>query len=540
MTSTYPVIIVGAGPVGLALALDLGWRGIPSLVLEKGDGAVAHPRTGLIAVRTMEFFRRWGMADRLRDCGFPKDYALSIEFCTSLQGHTLERDDYPSMAQMPTPAWTPEKKQRCPQQWMDPILKQELRRQGQAELRLHTEVTGFEDTGDDVIVTARDHARGEPVTFRGRYLVGCDGAGSVVRRQLDIPMVGNAHINYSMSILFACPGLLGLCRRDAAERFLLIGPEGTWGNLTVIDGDALWRLTVYGTADKFDLEHFDAAAYVRRALGETPGAAIPFTIQSVLPWKRTELVAQRYQMGRALLAGDAVHTMSPTGGMGMNTGMGDAVDLGWKLDAMLRGWGGASLLASYGLERRPIAVRNAAYSTRNFQTWTSAPRYDRVLEDDPQAHAQRRLIGADLKRATTTEWQSWGLQVGYRYENSPICIPDGTPPTPDDYSRYQPTSRPGARAPHAWLDAGRSTLDLYGRGYALLAFAGAHTGCVASLHSAAACRGVPLAVTPIADESIHELYEAPLVLVRPDGHVAWRGAHVDNAPMIIDIARGAL
>ncbi len=541
MSTSYPVIIVGAGPVGLALALDLSWRGIPSLILEKGDGHMAHPRTGLISVRTMEFFRRWGMAQSLRDCGFPKDYALSIEFRTSLRGHMLDRDEYPSMADMPTPAWTPEKKQRCPQQWMDPILKRELKQRGLADLRLNTEVTGFEDTGDGVVVTARDHACGESLRYHAQYLVGCDGAGSHVRRQLGIQMVGNAHINYSMSILFSSPGLLQRCRRDAAERFLLIGPEGTWGNLTVIDGDTLWRLTIYGTADRFDLERFDADGFVRRALGDVPGeGAIPYTIESVMPWKRTELVAQRYQLGRVLLAGDSVHTMSPTGGMGMNTGMGDAVDLGWKLEAMLRGWGGPSLLATYSLERRPIAVRNAGYSTRNFLTWTSAPKYDRVLEDDLEAHEQRHRIGADLKRATMTEWQSWGLQVGYRYENSPICVADGTPPTPDDYSRYQPTSRPGARAPHAWLDDGRSTLDLYGRGYALLAFPGASAGCIASLTTAATCRGVPISLTTLRDPAVAELYEAPLVLVRPDGHVAWRGTRVDNAPMIIDVVRGAL
>ncbi|MDF2118786.1 FAD-dependent monooxygenase [Roseiarcaceae bacterium H3SJ34-1] len=529
------VAIVGAGPVGLALAIDLESRGIDCLVLEKGDGHVTHPRAGFISVRTMEFFRRWGIAQAVRDSGFPDDFALSIEFCTSMTGHTLEREEYPCLRDMPLPSWAPEKKQRCPQHWLDPILKATLREHSPNALHINTGVDDFEQDDNGVTVHATDSVTGHPMIVRAKYVVGCDGATSTIRTRLGIPMEGNGHINYSMSVLFSCPDLLRLSGKSAAERFLFIGPEGTWGNLTVIDGHEVWRLTVYGTASKFDTNAFDAERWVRQALGTN---TIPFQVISTLPWKRAELVAERYDVGRVLLAGDAAHTMSPTGGMGMNTGMGDVFDLGWKLQAMLEGWGGPRLLPAYTEERRAIAVRNGAYSTQNYKTWVSPPCVPFLLEDTPEAEVARHDIGRAMKQATQYEWESWGLQVGYRYEGSPLCVPDGTPPTADDYSIYEPIARPGSRAPHVWQSPGRSILDLFGVGFTLLVF-GDHSTEAERLTTAAASRGVPLTVHHIDSSEAADLYAAPLVLVRPDGHVAWRGAGTTDPGNIIDTVRGA-
>lgn len=530
------VLIVGAGPVGLALAIDLGWRGIECMLIEQGDGTVEHPRTGLVAVRTMELFRRWGMVDRVRQCGFPEDYDLSIEFCTSMTGHLLDRDDYPSMKDMPTPEWTPEKKQRCPQQWLDPILKSVVKECRSVDMRFKMRLEEFVERPTHVEAIVTNLENGTPVTIEADYLVGCDGAASVVREQLGIPMHGNPKLNYSMGILFSCPDLLRKCGKAAAERFLFIGPEGSWGNLTVIDGKDVWRLTVFGSESKFDMGSFDAKAWVERALGRND---IAVEVLSTLPWRRSELVADRYRQGRIFLSGDSAHTMSPTGGMGMNTGVADAADLGWKLEAMLRGWGGPRLLDTYEAERKPVAARNASYSTHNFKTWTSPEPCPYFLDDTPIAEQARRAVGNQLKEATRSEWQSWGLQVGYRYENSAICIGDGTPPTPDDYSEYVPTARPGSRAPHVWLDDGSSTLDLFGKGFALMAFPGAAPSDIAALQCAADKQRVPMTVTHIQNGAAAELYNAPLVLVRPDGHVAWRGNTVADAPAIMQTARGA-
>lgn len=528
------VAIVGAGPVGLSLAIDLGARGIDCLVLEQGDGQVEHPRAGLMSVRTMEMFRRWGIAEAVRTSGFPDDYALSIEFCTSIGGHTLARDEYPSTRDMRVSHWSPEKKQRCPQHWLDPILKKALSRHPSAATRFHTSVQAFVEDDRGVTVTARDVVKGETLEVRAAYLVGCDGANSLVRSRMGVAMQGKGHLNYSMSVLFRCPDLLRSSGTSAAERFLLIGPEGTWGNLTVIDGRQVWRLTVYGTAAKFDLQAFDASEWIRRALGNRP---IAFEVISTLPWKRSELVAETYQRGRTLLAGDAAHTMSPTGGMGMNTGVADAFDLGWKLQALLAGWGGPALLASYSAERQPVAHRNAAYSTKNYATWTSPAPCPRLLDDDAEASRIRARVGSAMKQATQYEWQSWGLQMGYRYEHSPICVADGSPPTPDDYSHYVPSARPGARAPHFWTGPGRSVLDLFGTGFVLLNFGDSGAAC-AALARAAADAKVPLAVHAIRDAQAADLYAAPLVLVRPDGHVAWRGAALDDAAAVIRTVSG--
>lgn len=534
-TMSTRVLIIGAGPVGLGLGLDLAWRGVDALLLDQGDGYVEHPRTGLVAVRTMEFFRRWGIAEAVRNCGFPDDYALSIVFCTSLNGKLLDRDDFPSMRDTPTPDWTPEKKQRCPQQWLMPILEGAVRERAPGMLRYRHRLDGFEQFPDRVRARVTDLETGEALAVEADYLVGCDGATSAIRSQTGVGWHGKERLNYSMGILVRCPDLICHTRWGEAERYLFTGPEGSWGNLTVIDGREMWRLTVFGSEEKFDLSRFDPAAWMRRALGRDD---IPFEVISLLPWRRSEMLADSFRDGRVLLAGDSVHTMSPTGGLGMNTGMGDAADLGWKLQGVVEGWAPPGILDSYTTERRPVAARNARFSTENFKAWVSPKDCSIVLDDTPEAEALRREIGAGLKESTQAEWQSWGLQVGYRYDDSPICIPDGTPAPPDDYSAYTPTARPGARAPHAWLSDGRSTLDLFGRGFVLLRFPGAGETDAAALAEAARTRSVPFDVVTIDDPAVAALYAAPLVLVRPDGHVAWRGRSVPDPAALLDRARG--
>jgi hypothetical protein len=283
-----------------------------------------------------------------------------------------------------------------------------------------------------------------------------------------------------------------------------------------------------------DLANFRAEDWVRRALGSD---AIAFEILSVQPWRRSETLAERFVQGRVLLVGDAVHTMSPTGGMGMNTGMQEVMDLGWKLEAAVRGWAGPGLLASYESERKAVAARNIGFSSQNFKAWRNVPDTSAVCEESPEGARVRAAVGLQLRESTRVEWESLGLQIGHRYEGSPICIADGTPPTADDYSEYIPTARPGSRAPHAWLADGRSTLDLFGRAFVLIAFG--ENAETASLEQAFAQRKVPLRVERIADARIAALYERRLVLVRPDGHVAWRGDAIGSADDIADTVRGA-
>ncbi len=528
-----PVLIAGGGPIGLGMAIELGHRGIDCLLVDQGDGTVEHPRTGLIAVRTMELARRWGIAEAIRKAGFPEDYELSMVFCTALDGLLLAKEPYPSMRDAPTPPETPEKKQRCPQSWMQPVMARAALASPHAEIRLRHRFEDFRQDASGVTSRATDLQSGQTLTIRSGYLVACDGAGSAIRSQLGIPFEGRL-LSYSINVLIRAPGLAKRHRMGEAERYLFVGPSGTWGNLTVVDGKDIWRLTVLGTEEKMPLESFDAAAWVRRGFGSDD---VPFEVLSVVPWRRSEMLAQRFSDGRVILAGDAAHTTSPTGGMGMNTGMQEVWDLGWKLQGALDGWGGPQLLASYDVERRPVAARNLSFSTSNFNAWRDVPDTSAILDATPESEALRATVGERLRASTRVEWESLGLQIGHRYEGSPICIDDGSPPTPDDFRIYEPTSRPGSRAPHAWLGDGRSTLDLFGEGFTLLSFGGGPG--VQALEASFRSRRAPLTIEQIDDPAIAALYERRLVLVRPDGHVAWRGDAIGDPDRIADVARGA-
>ena len=528
-----PVLIVGAGPVGLGMAIELGSRKVETLLVDEGDGRIAHPRTGLIIVRTMEMARKWGIAERIRNAGFPPDYELSMVFCTSLNGHLIAKEPYPSMRESPTPPETPEKKQRCPQSWMQPILADAARSYKGNDIRYGHRFDRFVQNEDSVVGCVTDLATGQEVEIHADYLLACDGAGSGIRTALGIEMQGRL-LGYSINILITAPGLAKKHKMGQAERYIFTDADGTWGNLTVIDGDAVWRITVLGSKEKMDLKTFDANYWVRRAFGADD---IPYTIDSIVPWRRSEMLAERYLDRRVILVGDAAHTTSPTGGMGMNTGMQEVLDLGWKLDAVLKGWAGPELLASYEIERRPVAARNLRFSTSNYNAWRDVPDTRAIADDTDEGRRLRDSVGGRLRESTRVEWESLGLQIGHRYDDSPICIPDGTPPVPDDFRIYVPTARPGSRAPHAWLAEGKSILDLFGAAFVLLVFS--ESPDTEKLVDAFARRSVPLVVERIKDENIAALYEMPLVLVRPDGHVAWRGTEIAHPELVVDTVRGA-
>jgi 2-polyprenyl-6-methoxyphenol hydroxylase-like FAD-dependent oxidoreductase len=530
-----PVLIVGAGPIGLSLAMELGWRGVGCAVVDDGDGSVELSRGGMVSIRTMEYWRRWGIADRVAGAGFPQNYALNMVYCTSLAGHLLERDTFPCQRDVKAPPSSPERRTWCPQLLFDPLLARALAERPTVAMRYHHRLDNFEEHADHVLAHIVDTRTGERLDIRAQYLVGCDGAASLVRALADIPFDGRV-LGYSINIYFRAPKLLAAHDKGEAERYLFVGPEGTWANVTVVDGRENWRITVIGSGDKMDLDRFDARAQVSQAIGSD---TVEFDVTAVRPWRRSEMTARHYRRGRVLLAGDAAHTMSPTGGFGMNTGIIDTVNLGWKLDAVLAGWGGPALLDSYDAEQRQVARRNALASTQNYEMWTGlSSMCERILEDSAEGARVRRRVGAYLKEGLRMEWECVGVMLGYRYEDSPIDVADGTPPPPDPISDYHPSARPGSRAPHAWLGPGRSTLDLFGRGFVLLRFGAAPDP--ARLIAAARAQALPLTVVDIAQTEIAALYERSLVLVRPDGHVAWRGDAVpDDAEHLVRVVRGA-
>ena len=537
-SSDTPVLIIGAGPIGLALALDLARRGIASTVVEQTDGTIDSPKLGLISIRTMEYCRRWGIAEAVRQTPFNPHYGLSMVYCTNIGGHLLARLPYPSLADDPPIAKSPEKKWRCPQLWFNPLLERSVRACPEVNLLHWMRFEKFEEVHEGVVAHLEDLQTGKKCAVRASYLVGCDGAGSAVRRQLGIKMEGKRALDYSVAIFLRSRALAIDHKLGDAERYFLLDTSGWWGNISAMDGRELWRLTVPSSEDAVSAVVRDAAQWVRRALGTD---RIPFEILSTLPWRRSELSATHFGEGRVLIAGDACHTMSPTGGFGMNTGMGDVDNLGWKLAATLKGWGGSSLLDSYSTERQPIGVRNAAASSHNYFALKSVTDCSLILDETPEGHSVRAEVGRAISSATETEWETLGVHLGYRYENSPIIVPDGTDAPEDHWRYYTPTARPGHRAPHAWLDRDtqkKSTLDLYGLGFVLLRL-GKNPPDVSAWTEASRISGMPLQVIDIADPAIADLYACQLTLVRPDGHSAWRGNHSPaSVHTIIDTVRG--
>jgi 2-polyprenyl-6-methoxyphenol hydroxylase-like FAD-dependent oxidoreductase len=530
-----PVLVVGGGPVGLALAGDLGWRGIACTLVEQSDGSIYQPRMDLVGIRTMEFCRRWGIVPAVEGSPYPRDYAQDNFYLTSLTGYELGRERFPGIGQAPPPKESPQRRERCPQNMFDPILRAFAASQNNAALRYRTRLVSFRQTADLVTAVVENAETGAREEILARYIVGCDGARSLVRETLGIAMQGNPVLTYTTNVIFRCPKLLSLHDKGKAYRHIFIGPEGTWSTIVAINGRDEWRFSIIGGSEQRDYTTDDIKAAIRRAVGRD----FEFEILSVLPWVRRELVAERYRGGRGFIAGDAVHVMSPTGGFGMNTGIQDVVDLSWKLAATIEGWGGDRLLDSYGIERQPIGTRNVTEASGNLRRMLSVPPHPDLLDDTPQGAATRDKVGREFSETMRREWFTLGAHLGYRYENSPICWPDGSAAPPDDPRVYVPTARPGHRAPHAFLADGRSTLDLFGRGFALIGF-GADAAQAAPLLEAAKKRNLPLTFTAIAEPHIAALYQRKFVLVRPDGHVAWRGDHMpEDALCIIDVVRGA-
>ena len=540
MAQKIPVLIVGGGPVGLALAAELGWRGVSCMLIERGDGTIKTPKMNEVNTRSMEFCRRWGIADQVFNCPFPADYPLDVSFMTSMAGYELARVRRPARADAEPEPHSPVRFQACSQIWFDPILQKLVRTFPYVSLCYRQQLESFVQSGDGVTATVTDRADGRQYTIEADYLVGCDGAASHVRQALGIAMVGPGTIGYPLNLFFRTPDMVKAFGREKATFYIPIDEEGMWGNLRIIDvKNGLWRLMIDDTEGKVtadNVDQVDRDGYLRRALGSD--FKVEWVDASV--WHRRSLVAERYSEGRVFLAGDAVHQLSPTGALGMNSGLGDAVDLGWKLAAVLNGWGGERLLASYDLERRPIGDRNVRMAT-GFYRANEAFRHSGVdLEaDTPEAAAMRKHVGEVLESEIGREFRTIGLQLGYRYEASPVCVPDGTPEPPDTAETYEATARPGSRAPHVWLKDDRSILDLYGEGFVLLRFPGAPDS--KAMSDAAAARGVPLTVAEISEPEAASLYQRRLVLVRPDGHVAWRGDTVPaDAMALIDQVRGAI
>jgi 2-polyprenyl-6-methoxyphenol hydroxylase-like FAD-dependent oxidoreductase len=535
MNSFRQVLIVGAGPVGLALAGDLAWRGVSSVVVERTDGAITQPKMDLLGPRTMEFCRRWGLEGEVRNCPYNPLHPQDNVWLESFNGFEFGREPFPCPSEEEPPPQSPVKRERCPQDMFDPILRRWVERLPKAQLRYETELLRFSQEADRVVAIVCQNGREEEIT--ADFLIGADGGSSTVRQILGIRMQGTPTLTYTTNVIIRCPRFWELHDTPKGYRFILIGPEGTWATLVAIDGYDRFRFSIIGDANQRTYSEAEITALLTRAMGRP----FEFEILSSMPWIRRELVAESYGGGRVFLAGDAAHLNSPTGAFGMNTGMQDAVDLGWKLAAVLEGWGGEELLASYDVERRPIALRNVKEASANLERMLAPRRAlsPAVFEQGPQGEDARRTFGALYTAAMKNEWFTLDIHLGYRYDSSPVIVSDGTPAPNDPPMVYTQTSRPGSRAPHVWLKPGLSTLDLFGRTFVLLRF---DPSCDdTALTRAAREVGLPLEVVDIDHAEAKRLYETKLVLVRPDGFVAWRGERLpENCQQLVDVVRGAI
>ncbi|WNI18746.1 FAD-dependent monooxygenase [Actinacidiphila sp. ITFR-21] len=529
-----PVLVVGAGPVGLALAGDLGWRGVNTLLVERTDGAVTQPKMDMVGIRSMEFCRRWGITDWVESAGYNRHYTQDCAWVTDLNGYEFGREPFPAPADEKPPPHSPQHRERCPQNFFDPVLTRFAVENG-SDIRYNTELVDFTDLGDRVVAVVRD-ADGTTSEIECQYLIGTDGGGSRVRDKLGIEMTGDGVLTYTTNAVFRCDGLESLHHTKAAYRYIFIGEEGTWATLVAINGKDQWRFSLIGDGDRRLVSEEEMRTAIVRAVGRE----FDFEILSMLPWVRRQLVADHYRSGRVFLAGDSAHLTSPTGGFGMNTGLLDAVNLSWKLAAVLDGWGGETLLDSYETEQRPVAIRNVTEAGDNLkrmlQPRVAKPEAAVFAGDSAEATQARKEYGQRYTEMMAREWFTIGIHLGYLYEGSPVIVPDGTPAPELTVSTYTPTARPGSRAPHVWLSPQRSTLDEFGLRFALLRFdAAADAG---PLLAAAQAGSVPIRLVDVDSAEAAALYEKPLVLVRPDGQVAWRGDDAADAAAIVETVCG--
>jgi 2-polyprenyl-6-methoxyphenol hydroxylase-like FAD-dependent oxidoreductase len=542
-----PVLIVGGGPVGLTLAGELGWRGVPCMLVEERTEPTRHPKATLLGARSMELFRRWGLTDDIYAAALPPDANYAITFSTRLTGHELHRVTSPSIRQtmergpevlqrFPELAWSPFYKTQIGQQALEPILWRFADAQPSVRLRHGTRCLGFTERADHIEARIAGSDRGEE-TVRARWLIACDGGGSGIRRALGIRMNGRGRMRPNVSFYFESEAFLQSHDRGLGNLYFVFAPD-SFGVFTAIDGVRRWTFQYYFLDPARATEDVDPAEALTRAVGRP----FDFRLEGVQHWHHHQSVARRWRSrlpadavdgapGRVFLAGDAAHLFAPTGGVGMNTGIGDAVDLGWKLAAVETGWGGPALLSAYEIERKPVAVRNSVISANN------SDKIDMVMdetppeveEDSPRGAHVRAEVSAKI-RWMARQFASAGTHLGYRYLASPVIVPDGSPEPPDDPTQLVPSSWPGMRAPHAFTGAdtslrGESTLDWFGRDFVLVEGPGA-TG--APLIGALQALGAPVQQRRVEAPALVDLFERPLVLVRPDGHVAWRGTSVPD------------
>jgi len=531
------VLIVGGGPTGLTLAIDLGRRGVRCMLIEQKERPAFLPKMERINARSMEIYRRMGLAPKIRAAGLRPDCPMDVYIILTLTQPPLLRLPYPSVEQARASiravndGTSPlEPYQLISQYTLEPLLKSVAEALPSVTVRYAHEFLSLRQDGDGVTARVRA-ADGGMQEVRAAYLVGCDGGGSAVRRELDIGLSGEGNLLALRQALYRCDELF--------DRMPLGDGPGHGRHYHVADAKSSFLIMQDSTRHWTLHSVVDTDQEMRSAFERVVGVPVKYEMLSCAPWRQNLLLADAYGKDRVFLAGDAVHLVIPTGGLGMNSGVGDAIDLSWKLAATLSGWGGPALLRSYEIERRQIGERNVGasrYATIGRRKWRSMWRPD-IAEQTPAGAATRRNLAAvaDIEQRKSNEMI--GAELGYRYVDSPIVcnIPGG----PEHLFReYAPTTWPGARLPHVWLDDGTPVQDRIGDGYTVLKL-GNGKADAGTLTRALAARGAPVAVLDVPDQAARDVYGYDLVLIRPDMHVVWRGnAAPEDAARVAAVATG--
>ncbi len=531
------VLIIGAGPTGLTLAVDLGRRGVRCTLVEQKERPAFLPKMERINARTMEIYRRMGLAPQIRAAGLRADCPMDVYIVLALNEPPLLRLHYPSVedAQAETRATNDgtlplEPYQLISQYTLEPLLKSIAETMPAVAVRFNCEFLSLRQDPDGVTARIR-RGDGRTEELRGKYLVGCDGGSSPVRKELGIALAGEGNLMQLRQALYRCDALFDL---------LPIGNGPGKGRHYHVADDKATQLIMQDSTRHWTLHSIvDTSEEMNAAFERAVGVPVRYEMLSCDPWRQNLLLADHYGNGRVFLAGDAVHLVIPTGGLGMNSGVADAVDLSWKLAATLAGWGGPHLLTSYEVERRQVGERNVGasrYATIGRRKWRSMWRPN--IRDDTADGRQSRFVlaaVADVEQRKSNEMI--GAELGYRYVDSAVIC--NVPGGPEHLFReYQPTTWPGARLPHVWCNDGTAMQDRIPDGFTILKLGGTRADAT-GLQRAIAARGAPIAVLEVPDRIVREVYGHDLILLRPDLHVVWRGnAAPDDAAEVAAVATG--
>jgi 2-polyprenyl-6-methoxyphenol hydroxylase-like FAD-dependent oxidoreductase len=538
-------LVVGGGPVGLTLAMDLAQRGIDVVVAEtRHPGEAPSPKCNHVSARTMEIFRRLGVSQAMRDAGLPADYPNDVSYRTTFTGAELSRIPIPCRRDRYTATggpdtWWPtaEPPHRINQIYLEPILFASAQSTTGVRILSRTKITKFVQDDDGVRAVGEDLDTGEALQVRCEYLIGCDGGKSSIRKAIGAKLSGTDVVGRVQSTYFRAPDLLAQAKHAPAWATFSLNPRRS-GNVYAIDGRETFILHNYLRSDETDFEAVDRDWGIRTILGVD--SKFKYEIIAKEDWIARRLVADKFRDRRVFICGDASHLWVPMAGYGMNAGIADAMNLSWLLAARLQGWGGEGILSAYEAERLPITEQVSKFAMNH----AIALQKERegvplgIELDGAEGDAARAAAGKALYDLNVKQYCCGGLNFGYYYDASPIISYDGEVAPSYSMDTFTPSTVPGCRTPHLWLDAGRSLYDAMGAGFTLLR-RGPHADA-RPLQEAAARRGVPLQVLNLDSNEAQALYPQAFVLSRPDQHIAWRGDFLPSDPMaLIDRVRGA-